>query len=112
MKIGIPAGGLAAGAEEIKTVDQARKFGGVAFASLDTCYHRCASLSPFALRRRVGLAPSLRCHSNALLPVQSACDDIDNISRQAIGDLGRAAAYVIETLANMPDLDLWLNSEN
>ncbi|KCV71845.1 hypothetical protein H696_01262 [Fonticula alba] len=79
--IGIPAGGLAAGAEEIKTVDQARKFGGVAFASLDTCYHR-------------------------------ACDDIDNISRQAIGDLGRAAAYVIETLANMPDLDLWLNSEN
>lgn len=36
---GVPAGGLATGAEEIKSIEQRAIFGGVANAQLDTCYH-------------------------------------------------------------------------
>jgi len=37
--VGIPAGGLATGAEELKTITQRQIFGGIANAQLDTCYH-------------------------------------------------------------------------
>jgi Zn-dependent M28 family amino/carboxypeptidase len=37
--IGIPAGGLFTGAEEIKTVEQAATYGGEAGTALDPCYH-------------------------------------------------------------------------
>lgn len=36
---GIPAGGLFSGAEDIKTADQAVKFGGTAGVAFDPCYH-------------------------------------------------------------------------
>ncbi|MET9534729.1 MULTISPECIES: M20/M25/M40 family metallo-hydrolase [unclassified Streptomyces] len=36
---GIPSGGTFTGAEEIKTAEQAKKFGGTAGAALDACYH-------------------------------------------------------------------------
>ncbi len=36
---GIPAGGLFTGAEEIKTVEQRLKYGGLAEAAYDPCYH-------------------------------------------------------------------------
>ncbi|KAI9361699.1 aminopeptidase Y [Zopfochytrium polystomum] len=39
LKFGIPAGGLFAGAEGIKTEDQAARFGGTAGAPYDACYH-------------------------------------------------------------------------
>lgn len=38
--VGIPAGGLFSGAEEIKTAKQARLFGGRAGVALDPCYHQ------------------------------------------------------------------------
>ncbi|RJL22713.1 M28 family metallopeptidase [Bailinhaonella thermotolerans] len=38
--VGIPAGGLFTGAEEIKTPEQAAKFGGQAGVALDPCYHQ------------------------------------------------------------------------
>jgi len=38
--VGIPAGGLFTGAEEIKTADQAVIYGGTAGVALDPCYHQ------------------------------------------------------------------------
>ena len=44
---GIPAGGLFTGAEELKTAEDVAKWGGVAGAQLDPCYHeKCDSLTP------------------------------------------------------------------
>jgi len=37
---GIPACGLAAGADEIKTVEERSKYGGLAETPLDPCYHQ------------------------------------------------------------------------
>jgi Zn-dependent M28 family amino/carboxypeptidase len=39
INVGIPAGGLFTGAEEIKTPAQAAVFGGTAGIQLDPCYH-------------------------------------------------------------------------
>ncbi|MFI6603151.1 M28 family metallopeptidase [Nonomuraea sp. NPDC050536] len=42
---GIPAGGLSTGAEQLKTADEATRFGGAADQPLDGCYHQaCDSL--------------------------------------------------------------------
>ena len=38
--LGIPAGGLFSGAEEIKTPEQAAIYGGVAGEAYDRCYHQ------------------------------------------------------------------------
>lgn len=44
--VGIPAGGLFTGAEEIKTAEQAALFGGTAGEPLDPCYHQaCDTLA-------------------------------------------------------------------
>jgi Zn-dependent M28 family amino/carboxypeptidase len=40
ISVGIPAGGLFTGAEEIKTVEQAAIYGGTAGIALDPCYHQ------------------------------------------------------------------------
>jgi Zn-dependent M28 family amino/carboxypeptidase len=40
LDLGIPAGGLFTGAEEIKTVEDRDKFGGLANAAYDPCYHQ------------------------------------------------------------------------
>jgi Zn-dependent M28 family amino/carboxypeptidase len=37
---GIPAGGLESGAEDVKSVEDRDRFGGVAHAAADTCYHQ------------------------------------------------------------------------
>ncbi|KAJ1843192.1 hypothetical protein LPJ70_003495, partial [Coemansia sp. RSA 2708] len=37
---GVPAGGVLAGASEIKSIDERRKHGGMAHTPLDPCYHR------------------------------------------------------------------------
>lgn len=42
---GIPAGGLFSGAEDIKTAEQAAKFGGTAGAAFDPCYHQACDTS-------------------------------------------------------------------
>ncbi|TWP54187.1 M28 family peptidase [Lentzea tibetensis] len=47
--VGIPAGGLFTGAEGVKTADQATRYGGVAGAAYDPCYHQpCDSFTPVA----------------------------------------------------------------
>lgn len=44
--VGIPAGGIFAGAEGIKTAEQAAKYGGTADAPFDPCYHQaCDTLA-------------------------------------------------------------------
>lgn len=73
IEVGIPAGGLFSGAEELKSVDQRNLFGGSAYTAFDTCYHR-------------------------------ACDNVSNISYEAIDSLGNAAASVAWDLAQTPNL--------
>ncbi|SNR49892.1 Zn-dependent amino- or carboxypeptidase, M28 family [Haloechinothrix alba] len=47
--VGIPAGGLFTGAEELKTPEQVERYGGVASEQLDPCYHAvCDSSTPVA----------------------------------------------------------------
>ena len=44
--VGIPAGGLFTGAEDVKSRKEARRYGGVAGAAFDPCYHaRCDNLT-------------------------------------------------------------------
>ena len=40
LRAGVPVGGLYTGADEVKTADQARRFGGTAGRVLDPCYHQ------------------------------------------------------------------------
>ncbi len=68
IEVGIPAGGLFSGAEQLKTAEQQAKFGGTAGLALDPCYHQ-------------------------------SCDDITNLNRQALDELGDGAAHAIYTLA-------------
>jgi Zn-dependent M28 family amino/carboxypeptidase len=62
INVGIPAGGLFTGAEDIKTEEQAEIYGGIAGAPYDPCYHQ-------------------------------ACDDIDNMSLQALDEMSDAIAH-------------------
>ncbi len=44
--VGIPAGGLFSGAEDVKSADEQARFGGVAGEAFDRCYHQaCDTLS-------------------------------------------------------------------
>lgn len=65
---GIPAGGLFTGAEDIKTEEEARLFGGQAGVAFDPCYH-------------------------------SACDDINNLSSEALDQMSDATAHAVLTFA-------------
>jgi Zn-dependent M28 family amino/carboxypeptidase len=65
---GIPAGGIFAGAEGIKTSDEAVAYGGTAGLAYDSCYHQ-------------------------------ACDTMDNVSRQALGEMSDAIADSVLTWA-------------
>jgi Zn-dependent M28 family amino/carboxypeptidase len=64
IQAGIPAGGLFSGAEGIKTREQQRRYGGLAGAPYDECYHE-------------------------------VCDNILNVSRQALRQFGKAAAHAV-----------------
>ncbi|MEA2461686.1 MAG: hypothetical protein QOH90_1863, partial [Actinomycetota bacterium] len=66
---GIPVGGLFSGAEEIKSDEEARRYGGEANEPFDACYHQ-------------------------------ACDDISNISNEALADLSKVAAAAVAAFAN------------
>jgi Zn-dependent M28 family amino/carboxypeptidase len=69
---GIAAGGLFTGAEEIKTPEQAAKFGGTPGVAFDPCYHQ-------------------------------PCDTIKNVSRQALNEMGDAAAHGVVAFAQRID---------
>ncbi|KAF9585620.1 Leucyl aminopeptidase yscIV [Lunasporangiospora selenospora] len=78
---GIPAGGLLTGADEQKSVEQRKRFGGFAGAPLDPCYHQ-------------------------------SCDNIDNVSKEAIQTMSQAALYVVTKLAKAKNLRGWLYDES
>jgi len=63
IEVGIPAGGLATGAEGIKTMAQRDKFGGLANAWFDPCYHAyCDSIgnvNQHALKTNIEAAASV-----------------------------------------------------
>ena len=67
--VGIPAGGLFSGADEVKTAEEAQIYGGTAGEPYDACYHQ-------------------------------ACDDIDNLSKKALDQLGDGVAHAVLTFAN------------
>jgi Zn-dependent M28 family amino/carboxypeptidase len=49
INVGIPAGGLFTGAEDIKTAEEAETYGGAAGVAYDPCYHQaCDSFTPLA----------------------------------------------------------------
>ncbi len=62
INVGIPAGGLFTGAEDIKTEEQEEIYGGTAGVPYDPCYHQ-------------------------------ECDDIDNLSLQALDEMSDAIAH-------------------
>lgn len=68
INVGIPAGGLFTGAEDIKTEEEAAIYGGTAGVPYDSCYHQ-------------------------------ACDDIDNLSIQALDEMSDAIAHATLTFA-------------
>jgi len=60
----IPAGGLAAGAEGIKTEEQRRKFGGITGIAFDVCYHKaCDTVSNI---HRLGIDEFCKAAANAV----------------------------------------------
>jgi len=79
ISVGIPAGGLAAGAEVIKSAAQRTTFGGFANAAFDPCYHQY-------------------------------CDNINNVDNTSLSTMSRAAATVLQQLADQNSLHDWLNS--
>ncbi len=66
--VGIPAGGLFTGAEDVKTAEQAAIYGGTAGEPYDPCYHQF-------------------------------CDDITNLSNQALDEQSDAIAHATLTFA-------------
>jgi Zn-dependent M28 family amino/carboxypeptidase len=62
--VGVPAGGLFSGAEDIKTPEEEAIYGGTAGLAYDPCYHQ-------------------------------ACDDFDNVSEEALDELGDGAAHAV-----------------
>jgi len=60
----IPAGGLATGAEKIKTEEQRRKYGGFAGMAFDPCYHK--NCDDFANIHRLGIHELAQNAANAI----------------------------------------------
>ncbi len=58
--VGIPAGGLFSGAEEVKTEKEAEKFGGTAGEPLDPCYHQaCDTIENVSKKAVKQMAPAI-----------------------------------------------------
>jgi len=85
LAVGIPSGGVDAGADKRKTAEQQARYqrmtgwGGIVGAILDQCYHR-------------------------------ACDTIGNIHWGVYTNMTQSAAYVIEKMALMPNLRQFLGN--
>ena len=76
LKYGIPAGGLFAGAEQLKTEEQYEKYGGTVGMAYDPCYH-------------------LACDT---------LDNIQGLGMKIFGDLSAAMGHIIQKLAFEKDL--------
>ncbi|KAK9696578.1 hypothetical protein K7432_012383 [Basidiobolus ranarum] len=75
--VGIPSGGLDTGADEIKTPEQAKKFGGKAGEALDQCYHKACDTTAnlahkaFLINAR-GIAHAVATYSHDVSSVSKA----------------------------------------
>ncbi len=57
---GIPAGGLFTGAEQVKTEEEAKKYGGKAGVAMDPCYHRaCDDIDNVSRRALKQMVPAI-----------------------------------------------------
>jgi Zn-dependent M28 family amino/carboxypeptidase len=90
ISVGIPAGGLFTGAEDIKTAAEAAVYGGVAGAAYDPCYHAaCDSLTPVA----DGADPALYAQ------LAAAYNLAGNVNLDALDEMSDAAAHATITFA-------------
>ena len=90
----VPAGGLFSGAEEVKTEEQAAKFGGAAGSWLDPCYHQACDTFSTLLGMPPLDAPGLEEGSQA---ADAAL--MDGNGPKGLGQLQDAAAHATWTLA-------------
>lgn len=92
---GIPAGGLFTGAEGVKTEAEAAKYGGVAGAWYDPCYHQnCDSMTPVADGGDPEAYSTLKTENNL----------VGNVAPFALNVNSDAIAHAIATFAQV-DLD-------
>ena len=86
----IPAGGLFTGAEQAKTAEQVTRYGGVAGAAADPCYHQaCDSLTPVADGADAAVYGQLR-------------DLVGNVNTVALDTNADAIAHAVATYAFGP----------
>ncbi len=96
--VGIPAGGIFAGAEGIKTEEQEARYGGTAGEPFDVCYHQaCDTLSNLNLQAMDQFSDNA---ANAVGRLVMRENDLtDNTERRALRKLTRQSDYRGEQLA-------------
>jgi Zn-dependent M28 family amino/carboxypeptidase len=93
ISVGIPAGGLFTGAEDIKTAEEAETYGGAADVAYDPCYHQaCDSFTPLA----DGADPAAYAAIEAGYPPGTL---VGNLNTQALDEMSDATAHGTLTFA-------------
>ncbi len=93
IQAGIPAGGLFSGAEEIKTKEQAKIFGGTAGEAYDACYHLACDDIPNISKK--ALNQFGKAAADAVMNLARRPDDI----RPSGGEAGAESASAAATAA-------------
>jgi Zn-dependent M28 family amino/carboxypeptidase len=97
INVGIPAGGLFTGAEDIKTAEEADIYGGVAGVAYDPCYHQaCDSLDPVADGANAQTYTALNAAYGGALVVDGT---ISNLNTRALDEMSDATAHGTLTFA-------------
>ena len=97
INVGIPAGGLFTGAEDIKTAEEADIYGGVAGVAYDPCYHQaCDSLDPVADGADAQTYTALNAAYEGALEVDGT---ISNLNTLALDEMSDAVAHGTLTFA-------------
>ena len=97
ISVGIPAGGLFTGAEDIKTAEEAAIYGGLAGVAYDPCYHQaCDSLTPVADGADAETYEDL---SDAYAGALIVDGTISNLNTQALDEMSDAVAHGTLTFA-------------
>jgi Zn-dependent M28 family amino/carboxypeptidase len=97
INVGIPAGGLFTGAEDIKTAEEAAIYGGVAGVAYDPCYHQaCDSLDPVADGADAQTYTALNAAYGGALEVDGT---ISNLNTLALDEMSDAVAHGTLTFA-------------
>ena len=93
INVGIPAGGLFTGAEDIKTPEEAAVYGGAAGVAYDPCYHQaCDSFTPLL----DGADPAHYAAIEAGYPPGTL---VGNLNTQALDEMSDAIAHGTLTFA-------------